>query len=228
MKKNRGMFARVLVDIDLLFPLPDHLLVELLDYAFVAGVEYEWLPPFCSHCKTIGHEFAQCQVIHDQGRVLGPQHKPSQKTTFDEREQGRTAVPKQHKKYQKKDLQPQLVERPTDKFYIDAPGGANVGSLLGHLASDKTNEVEDDFADMPPIEYSSDHERSTSRQGLPTLTLDFPELGMLRNSLDVMQAKGSESHSIMTPIDDHHVEFFNIPIDGHHVEVSDIVNVQSS
>ena len=34
MRKNRGMFARVLVDIDLLSPLPNHLLVERPDFAF--------------------------------------------------------------------------------------------------------------------------------------------------------------------------------------------------
>jgi len=86
MRKNRGMFARVLMDIDLLSPLPDYLLVERPDFAFVAGVEYEWLPPFFFHCKMIGHELAKCRVIHDQGRVPGPQHKPSQKATSDERE----------------------------------------------------------------------------------------------------------------------------------------------
>ncbi|ESW30332.1 hypothetical protein PHAVU_002G144100 [Phaseolus vulgaris] len=48
MKKNRGMFARILVDIDMLSPLPDHIWVERPNYTFVAGVEYEWLPPFCS------------------------------------------------------------------------------------------------------------------------------------------------------------------------------------
>ena len=41
MRKNKGLFARVLMDIDLLSPLPDHLLVEHLDFVFVAGVEYE-------------------------------------------------------------------------------------------------------------------------------------------------------------------------------------------
>ena len=65
MKKNTGMFARVLIDIDMLSTLPDHIWVERPDYAFVAGVEYEWLPPFCSHCKMIGHELAQCRVIHE-------------------------------------------------------------------------------------------------------------------------------------------------------------------
>jgi len=64
MRKNKGVFDRVLVDIDLLSPLPDHLLVERPDFAFVVDVEYEWLPQFCSHCKMIGHELAQCRVIH--------------------------------------------------------------------------------------------------------------------------------------------------------------------
>jgi len=41
MKKNTGMFARVLIDIDMLSTLPDHIWVERPDYAFVAGVEYE-------------------------------------------------------------------------------------------------------------------------------------------------------------------------------------------
>jgi len=56
MRKNRGLFARVLVDIYLLSPLLDQLFVECSDFAFVADVEYEWLPPFFSHCKMIGHE----------------------------------------------------------------------------------------------------------------------------------------------------------------------------
>jgi len=55
---NRGLFARVLVDIHILSPLLDHLLVECSEFSFVADVEYEWLPPFCSHCKMIGHELA--------------------------------------------------------------------------------------------------------------------------------------------------------------------------
>jgi len=40
-------------------------------------------------------------------------------------------VPKQHKEYQKKDLQPTLVEGPIGKLTINVPGGTNAGSLLG-------------------------------------------------------------------------------------------------
>ena len=65
MKKKRGMFARVFVDIDMLSPLPNHIWVECSNFTFVVDVEYEWLPPFCSHYKVIGHELAQCRVIHD-------------------------------------------------------------------------------------------------------------------------------------------------------------------
>jgi len=67
----------------------------------------------------------------------------------------------QRKEYQKKDLQLKLVECPIDKLTTDAPGWANAGSLLGHLAYDKTNGGEDDFVDMPPLEDASDHDRSS-------------------------------------------------------------------
>ena len=107
---------------------------------------------------------------------------------------------------------------------------------------------------MPSLEDASDHDRSPPRQGLSTPTLDFPKSKMLRNSPVVMQAKGSESHSVTTPIDDHHVEVSTLvvvpsplcptsprraksptnskapiktPIDGYHVEVSAIVTVPS-
>jgi len=54
----------VLVDIDLLSPFPNQLLVEHSGFAFIADVEYEWLPPFCSHCKMIGHDLGQCGVFN--------------------------------------------------------------------------------------------------------------------------------------------------------------------
>jgi len=78
------------------------------------------------------------------------------------------------------------VEGPTDKLKIDALSVANVGSLLGHLAFDKTYGGDDDFADMVLVEDVSDHDRSPSRKGLFTPTLDFLEPRMLRNSPAVM------------------------------------------
>ena len=120
-------------------------------------------------------------MIHDQGCVPGPQHKPSQKTNPDEREQGRVAVPKQCKMYQKKDLQPKLMEGPIDKLTTDAFGGANAGSLLSHLAYDKTDGG-DDFAYMPALEDASDHDWSPPKQGLFSPTSNNSELRMVRNS----------------------------------------------
>ena len=191
----------------------------------------------------IGHELAQCRVIHAQGCVSGPQHKPSEKIISDERNQGRTTVPKQRKEYRKKVPQPKLVVGLT--LNIDVPDGANAGSPLGHIASNKPGRVEDDFADMSPLENASDHE---SRQGLSPHTSDFPDQKMLPA---IMQAKDSESHE---PIEDHNVEVrapvavpssfcptsprrakspgdsttpINTPIDGHHEEISAIVTVPS-
>ena len=132
-----------------------------------------------------------------------------------------------------------------DPTNIEIPGGANVGPLLGHLASDKPGGGEDDFAHIPPLEDASDHE---SRQGLSPYTSYFPKQGMLPA---IMQAKGSESHA---PIENHHVEVWapvavpsmlrptspwrakltadstitiNTPIDGHHVVISAIVTAPS-
>jgi len=84
------------------------------------------------------------------------------------------------KNIEKKDLQKKLLEGPFDNLKVDATGGVNVGSPLGHL-DDKTDEGED-FADMPPLEDASDHDRSSPKEGLSTPTLD---------SLAVMQAKDS-------------------------------------
>jgi len=74
MRKNRGFIARVLVDIDLLSPLPDHLLVERPDFAFQVDVEYEWLCPFCSHCKMIGHECPDQSLVIDSRDRLQTSH----------------------------------------------------------------------------------------------------------------------------------------------------------
>jgi len=49
MNKTRGSFARVLVDLNMLAELPSQLLVERLEFSFVAEIEYERLPsPFLS------------------------------------------------------------------------------------------------------------------------------------------------------------------------------------
>ena len=39
----------------MLSSLPKQILVERLDFAFIADIEFEKLPPFCSSCKMIGY-----------------------------------------------------------------------------------------------------------------------------------------------------------------------------
>jgi len=40
-----------LLDVDLLFDLPNEILVEMLEFAFIANVEYKKLPLFCLNVK---------------------------------------------------------------------------------------------------------------------------------------------------------------------------------
>lgn len=41
----------------------DPVIVEREGYAFYVSVQYERKPPFCSHCKFIGHTIQQCKKI---------------------------------------------------------------------------------------------------------------------------------------------------------------------
>ncbi|KAF6160146.1 hypothetical protein GIB67_016582 [Kingdonia uniflora] len=59
-------FAKVLVDIDLAEPIPSKIVVEVEDGDFWQRVELGATPKFYSHCKIIGHTFAECRVIKEQ------------------------------------------------------------------------------------------------------------------------------------------------------------------
>jgi len=58
-----GIYARILVDIDMSGKLFDSILVEREVYAFPIEVQYERQPPFCTHCKFLGHSIQQCKKI---------------------------------------------------------------------------------------------------------------------------------------------------------------------
>jgi hypothetical protein len=60
-----GHFARVLVDMDISQPLRYKVLVERVGYAFYVDLEYENLPPFCIHCKMVGHYLESCKWIQN-------------------------------------------------------------------------------------------------------------------------------------------------------------------
>jgi len=61
--KSRGLFTSVLVDVDLLSDLPNHIMVERSRFVFIADVEYEKLPLFYSNCKIIGHDLYSCRHL---------------------------------------------------------------------------------------------------------------------------------------------------------------------
>jgi len=58
MKKTRGFFIWVLVDVKPSLYLALATLVKCPSFAFMADIKYERLPPFYSFSKMIGHEFS--------------------------------------------------------------------------------------------------------------------------------------------------------------------------
>jgi hypothetical protein len=64
--KNRlfGHNACILVDLDLSNDIFYEVIVEWVGYAFPVAIEYERLPDFCTHCKSIGHNVISRHWLH--------------------------------------------------------------------------------------------------------------------------------------------------------------------
>jgi len=58
-----GLYARVLVDVDMSGRLFDYVLVEREVYAFLISIEYEKQPLYCAHCKMLGHTMQNCKKL---------------------------------------------------------------------------------------------------------------------------------------------------------------------
>jgi hypothetical protein len=62
--RKLGLFARVLVDVDLFVDLPLELVVKRRNgESFVQGVAYEKLPNLCSHCGNVDHHVTDCRFV---------------------------------------------------------------------------------------------------------------------------------------------------------------------
>lgn len=62
--RKYGLFARVLVDVDLSDNLPLEIVIKRKNgETFVQGVDYERLPDLCSHCGNVGHQVSNCKYV---------------------------------------------------------------------------------------------------------------------------------------------------------------------
>jgi len=73
-KRLFGLYARVLVDVDLSSKLYNFVLVERDNHAFHVKVSYEKHLLFCNHCKIIGHSLQQCKKIANNVAADGAGH----------------------------------------------------------------------------------------------------------------------------------------------------------
>lgn len=63
LNRRFGLYARVLVDVDLSEQLFESIIVEREGHALSVMVQYERQPSFCTHCKMSGHEVYNCQKL---------------------------------------------------------------------------------------------------------------------------------------------------------------------
>ncbi|KAK2434847.1 hypothetical protein QL285_019959 [Trifolium repens] len=71
-ERTFGQYARVLVDMDVSQPIRSKVLVERTGFAFFVDLDYENLPPFCSHCKMVGHYLEVCKRYNGTEEEVQP------------------------------------------------------------------------------------------------------------------------------------------------------------
>lgn len=65
--KKFDLFARVLIDIDLLVDPPCELVVRRKNGEIVViEVGYKYLSNLCSHCSNVGHTITACKIVQQQ------------------------------------------------------------------------------------------------------------------------------------------------------------------
>lgn len=57
---EQGLYARVLIEVDIANPLPDKILVKNGKSDFVVRTEFERLPVYCTFCNSVGHGIENC------------------------------------------------------------------------------------------------------------------------------------------------------------------------
>jgi len=70
-----GIFARVLIDVDLSENLFESVVVEREDHALSISIQYEKHPTFCAHCKMIGHTLQTCSKLNAHNTSKAPTQK---------------------------------------------------------------------------------------------------------------------------------------------------------
>jgi len=58
-----GLYAKVLVDVDLSNKMFESVMVERKGLVFPVSVQYERQPLFCAHCNALGHSIQNCMKI---------------------------------------------------------------------------------------------------------------------------------------------------------------------
>lgn len=85
LERTFGLYARVLIDLDVTQPLRHKVLVERKNFAFFVDFEYDNLPDFCSYCKKIGHYVEICKSINRE-KVQYQVNNPKKVTTESKKE----------------------------------------------------------------------------------------------------------------------------------------------
>jgi len=123
-----GIYARILIDVDLSEKMFETVVVERDDHALSIVVHYEKHPMFCANCRMLGHDIQHCTKLNLPHTVAGPV--------------------KMHKKpHNVMDI---VIEKSgeTGKGYVQALGNSLFKQLPEAYAQDRNNKTEKKLAEQ--------------------------------------------------------------------------------
>jgi len=86
-----GIYARVLIDVDLFEKLFESVVVEREGHALSIMVQHEKQPVYCAHCKTLGHNLQNCSKLSSLNNVDVMVPKRAQPATNHPRTQAKSS-----------------------------------------------------------------------------------------------------------------------------------------
>ncbi|XP_026410386.1 uncharacterized protein LOC113305579 [Papaver somniferum] len=194
---ENGLYARVLIKIDLAKKITKKLWIKTKFGGFMQSFLLTKLPKFCNHCKIVGHVQAECRVKtssevkssnnHVQQRTATPNNKPAEKTNDKGKNSNIAPTPEAQKKQVKFDicftpvtLISQHITLPQDQTILVTSGRFETLNTvveeeeiygIENLSPAKVQQIDDDnTVEKSVINFINGKDGSTSEERIPTTT----------------------------------------------------------
>jgi len=184
-ERTFGLFARVLIDIDLEKERLYRTLVERKGFAMFVDLDYEQIPDYCTSCRIIGHQLSNCRKQEKNDNLNTEQAKNNKKG------KGKSMVDDFDKNHEVVNLEIEVVD-----LDIEAPEQV---PLIVTNNPDASKRVQKDATENPSTDDNRAHLTNVENRNDYDLTKDAPEQVPLIATSNPGASKGVEKNATEIP-----------------------------